>query len=44
MSVATSSPAALTEDWAAVVDELNSLMKLRTIVFAMKQFERREDM
>ena len=38
------SPAAATEDWAAVVDELNALMKLRTIPFAMKLFERRADM
>jgi uncharacterized protein (DUF169 family) len=33
-----------TYDWAAVVEELNALLKLRTIVFAMKLFERREDM
>ena len=40
----TLSPAAATEDWAAVVDELNALLKLRTIPFAMKLFERRQDM
>src|SRR5260221_6806119 len=44
MTSAILSSAAVTEDWAAVVDELNALMKLRTIVFAMKLFERREDM
>src|SRR5438132_8650050 len=44
MTAATLSSAAVTEDWAAVVEELNALMKLRTIVFAMKLFERREDM
>jgi uncharacterized protein (DUF169 family) len=32
------------EDWAAVVTELEKLLKLRTIVFSMKLFERREDM
>jgi hypothetical protein len=32
------------QDWAALVDELNSLLKLRTIPFGMKMFERREDM
>jgi uncharacterized protein (DUF169 family) len=45
MTAATlSSAAAATEDWASVVDELNALLKLRTIPFAMKLFERREDM
>src|SRR6478609_684301 len=31
-------------DWPALVDDLSSLLKLRTIPFAMKMFERREDM
>src|SRR5205814_2321716 len=31
-------------DWASVVDELESLLKLRSIPFAMKLYERREDM
>src|SRR5258708_15198762 len=45
MTSATLSSAAVTEeDGAKVVDELNALMKLRTIPFAMKLFERREDM
>src|SRR5437868_15144271 len=34
----------MTHDWPAIVDELSSLMKLRTIPFGMKMFERREDM
>ena len=33
-----------TPDWAAVADELESLLKLRSIPFAMKLYERREDM
>jgi uncharacterized protein (DUF169 family) len=36
--------AAMTEDWAGVVGELEQLLKLRSIVFAMKLFERRADM
>jgi len=43
-AASTLSPAAATEDWAAVVDELNVLLKLSTIPFAMKLFERREEM
>ena len=31
-------------DWASVADELESLLKLRSIPFAMKLFERRDDM
>jgi len=31
-------------DWASVADQLESLLKLRSIPFAMKLFERREDM
>ena len=34
----------MTHDWPAVVDELSLLLKLRTIPFGMKMFERREDM
>jgi uncharacterized protein (DUF169 family) len=34
----------MTEDWAAIVGKLEALLKLRTIVFAMKLFERRADM
>uniref|UniRef100_UPI0013D45F2C DUF169 domain-containing protein n=1 Tax=Klebsiella pneumoniae TaxID=573 RepID=UPI0013D45F2C len=34
----------MTYDWPALVDELSSLLKLRTIPFGMKMFERREDM
>ncbi len=33
-----------TPDWAAVAAELEGLLKLRSIPFAMKMFERREDM
>src|SRR5437764_1053638 len=45
MTAATlSSATATTEDWAGIVDELNAHLKLRTIVFAMKLFEHREDM
>ena len=33
-----------TTDWASVVDELESLLKLRSIPFAMKLYERRADM
>ena len=36
--------AATRQDWAAVVARLEALLKLRTIVFAMKLFERRADM
>ena len=32
------------EDWAAVTGELERLLKLRSIVFAMKLFERRDEM
>ncbi|MBV9905133.1 MAG: DUF169 domain-containing protein, partial [Alphaproteobacteria bacterium] len=32
------------QDWSAVVAELQNLLKLRSIPFAMKLFERREDM
>jgi uncharacterized protein (DUF169 family) len=34
----------MTEDWPAIVGELDRLLKLRSIPFAMKLFERREDM
>jgi uncharacterized protein (DUF169 family) len=34
----------MTEDWAAVAAELQNLLKLRSIPFAMKLFERRADM
>ena len=34
----------MTSDWAALVGELEQLLKLRTIVFAMKLFEKRDDM
>ena len=34
----------MTEDWFAIVGELDRLLKLRSIPFAMKLFERREDM
>ncbi|MBV9332135.1 MAG: DUF169 domain-containing protein [Alphaproteobacteria bacterium] len=34
----------MTEDWPGLVAELERLLKLRSIVFAMKLFERREDM
>ena len=34
----------MTHDWPAVVRELEGLLKLRSIVFGMKMFERREDM
>jgi hypothetical protein len=34
----------MTHDWPAVVDDLSLLLKLRTIPFGMKMFERREDM
>jgi uncharacterized protein (DUF169 family) len=33
-----------TFDWAKVVEDLDALLKLRTIPFGMKLFERREDM
>ena len=33
-----------TPDWASVADESESLLKLRSIPFAMKLFERRADM
>jgi uncharacterized protein (DUF169 family) len=36
--------AAARQDWAAIVARLEALLKLRTIVFAMKLFERRADM
>lgn len=31
-------------DWPAIVDDLNALLKLRSIPFGMKMFTRREDM
>ena len=34
----------MTHDWPAVVRELEGLLKLRSIVFGMKMFERREEM
>jgi uncharacterized protein (DUF169 family) len=34
----------MTSDWAALVGELEQLLKLRTIVFAMKLFEKRDEM
>ena len=34
----------MAQDWAAVSDELQRLLKLRSIPFAMKLFERRADM
>jgi uncharacterized protein (DUF169 family) len=34
----------MTYDWPSLVDELSTLLKLRTIPFGMKMFERREDM
>jgi len=34
----------MTQDWAAIVADLDRLLKLRSIVFAMKLFERREEM
>src|ERR1700742_3799782 len=34
----------MTHDWPAVVEDLSALLKLRTIPFGMKIFERREDM
>src|SRR5262245_22579231 len=34
----------MTHDWPAVVEDLSALLKLRTIPFGMKMFERREDM
>ena len=34
----------MTQDWPAIVEELSNLLKLRTIPFGMKLFERREDM
>jgi len=34
----------MTEDWAAIVAELQNLLKLRSIPFAMKLFEHRADM
>jgi uncharacterized protein (DUF169 family) len=36
--------AAARQDWAAIVARLEALLKLRTIVFAMKLFERKADM
>ena len=33
-----------TYDWPAIVDDLDSLLKLRSIPFGMKMFTRREDM
>lgn len=37
-------PGAAQQDWAAIVGELEALLKLRAIVFAMQLFERRQDM
>src|SRR5260370_41636430 len=34
----------MTQDWAAIASDLERLLKLRSIVFAMKLFERREEM
>jgi uncharacterized protein (DUF169 family) len=34
----------MTQDWATIVSDLERLLKLRNIVFAMKLFERREEM
>src|SRR5579864_9540689 len=34
----------MTNDWAGIVGKLEQLLKLRTIPFAMKLFERREEM
>ncbi|HBR45122.1 MAG TPA: hypothetical protein DEA80_09385, partial [Afipia sp.] len=34
----------MTYDWPAIVDDLNTLLKLRSIPFGMKMFARREDM
>src|SRR5579871_1527913 len=34
----------MNEDWGAIVAELERLLRLRSIVFCMKLFERREDM
>ena len=34
----------MTQDWAAIVSDLERLLKLRSIVFAMKLYERREEM
>ena len=34
----------MSEDWSAIVAELQNLLKLRSIPFAMKLFERRADM
>ena len=34
----------MTQDWAAIAADLEQLLKLRSIPFAMKMFERREDM
>src|SRR6266478_9661144 len=34
----------MTEDWAKITADLERLLKLRSFVFAMKLFERREEM
>src|SRR3954469_7335027 len=34
----------MTEDWTKINDDLERLLKLRSFVFGMKLFERREDM
>ena len=34
----------MVDDWAHLVGELERLLKLRSIAFGMKLFERREDM
>ena len=34
----------MTEDWAKITADLERLLKLRSFVFAMKLFEKREDM
>ncbi len=34
----------MTYDWPAIVGDLDSLLKLRSIPFGMKMFTRREDM
>ncbi|MCA6301226.1 MAG: DUF169 domain-containing protein, partial [Phenylobacterium sp.] len=40
----TTTPTAKATDWAALSAELEQTLRLRSIPFAMKMFERREDM
>ena len=40
----TTTPTAEATDWAALSAELEQTLRLRSIPFAMKMFERREDM